>query len=44
MLDWIQFCRNDYGYPGSWITSSMMCAAVDGGGKDSCQGDSGDPS
>merc|ERR1712106_643899 len=30
-------------YPASWITSQMMCANVDGGGKDACQGDSGGP-
>ncbi len=27
-------CKNSYG---SKITNQMMCAAVDGGGKDSCQ-------
>ena len=34
--------RKDYGYLHSDITSSMVCATVDGGGKDSCQGDSGE--
>ena len=33
-------CRRAYG---STINSSMLCAGVDGGGKDSCQGDSGGP-
>ena len=32
---------NDYGYGQGQITDQMMCANVEGGGKDSCQGDSG---
>merc|ERR1712013_755675 len=36
-------CKNSYSYPSSWITSQMLCANVDGGGKDACQGDSGGP-
>merc|ERR1719192_2296339 len=36
-------CKNDYSYASSMITSKMLCANVDGGGKDSCQGDSGGP-
>ena len=35
-------CKNNYAYPSSWITDQMMCAIVDGGGKDACQGDSGE--
>merc|ERR1711981_82339 len=34
-------CKNNYNYPASWITSQMLCANVEGGGKDACQGDSG---
>ena len=34
-------CKNDYGYPSNAITGQMLCANVDGGGKDACQGDSG---
>jgi len=34
-------CNQQYG--GSIIDSIMICAGVDGGGKDSCQGDSGGP-
>ena len=30
-------CKNDYSYASSMITSKMLCANVDGGGKDSCQ-------
>ena len=37
------FDRNDYGYSSSWITDTMLCAVVPGGGKDACQGDSGGP-
>jgi len=36
-------CKNDFSYPSSWITDQMLCAMVDGGGKDACQGDSGGP-
>jgi len=36
-------CKNNYDYPSSWITSQMLCANVNGGGKDACQGDSGGP-
>jgi len=36
-------CKNNYNYPSSWITSQMLCANVNGGGKDACQGDSGGP-
>ena len=32
-------CQNKY--LDDYITSQMLCAYVDGGGKDSCQGDSG---
>ena len=34
-------CMNEYGYGQGQITDQMMCANVEGGGKDSCQGDSG---
>ena len=30
-------CKNDYSYSSSMITSEMLCANVEGGGKDSCQ-------
>ncbi|KAJ3624997.1 hypothetical protein MTP99_018583 [Tenebrio molitor] len=33
-------CKEAYGQS---ITSRMLCASVDGGGKDACQGDSGGP-
>lgn len=33
-------CKRAYG---SSIHDSMVCAGLDGGGKDSCQGDSGGP-
>merc|ERR1712215_385669 len=36
-------CKNDYGYGSGDITSQMLCANVNGGGKDACQGDSGGP-
>merc|ERR1711892_1536249 len=36
-------CQNNYAYPSSWITDQMLCAIVEGGGKDACQGDSGGP-
>ena len=34
-------CRNDYKYKPSEITDEMVCATVEGGGQDSCRGDSG---
>ena len=30
-------CKNDYSYASSMITGKMLCANVDGGGKDACQ-------
>ena len=36
-------CKSDFSYSSGDITSNMLCANVDGGGKDSCQGDSGGP-
>merc|ERR1712002_696027 len=37
-------CRSKYSYePLAVITDQMLCAMVDGGGKDACQGDSGGP-
>eukprot|EP00091_Calanus_sinicus_P012600 TRINITY_DN28266_c0_g1_i1.p1 TRINITY_DN28266_c0_g1~~TRINITY_DN28266_c0_g1_i1.p1 ORF type:complete len:184 (-),score=31.66 TRINITY_DN28266_c0_g1_i1:55-606(-) len=36
-------CKNDYSYSPDNITAQMLCANVDGGGKDACQGDSGGP-
>ena len=30
-------CKNDYSYASSMITSKMLCANVEGGGKDACQ-------
>ena len=30
-------CKNDYSYGSSMITGKMLCANVDGGGKDACQ-------
>merc|ERR1711970_407803 len=37
-------CTVKYSYqPLAVITDQMLCAMVDGGGKDACQGDSGGP-
>eukprot|EP00546_Thalassionema_frauenfeldii_P019163 CAMPEP_0178898210 /NCGR_PEP_ID=MMETSP0786-20121207/2200_1 /TAXON_ID=186022 /ORGANISM="Thalassionema frauenfeldii, Strain CCMP 1798" /LENGTH=535 /DNA_ID=CAMNT_0020568895 /DNA_START=125 /DNA_END=1732 /DNA_ORIENTATION=+ len=36
-------CNEEDSYDGDIFPESMLCAAVDGGGKDSCQGDSGGP-
>ena len=30
-------CKNNYAYSSSDITNKMLCANVDGGGKDACQ-------
>ena len=35
-------CMDEYGYGQGQITDQMLCANIQGGGKDSCQGDSGD--
>lgn len=32
----LQACR-DSSYPASWLYAGMMCAGVEGGGKDACQ-------
>ena len=34
-------CRNDFQYSAVEITDQMLCARAEGGGKDSCTGDSG---
>ena len=34
-------CKNDYGFKPDQITEQMLCANVDGGGKDACLGDGG---
>ena len=34
-------CKDNFKYESSEITDQMLCAHVEGGGKDSCQGDSG---
>ena len=42
-LTFPQTCAARYDYPSTWITNNMLCAGIDGGGKDACQGDSGGP-